>query len=337
MKPCLFAICLLHAFFGHAQMLGGNSVFNFLNISPTPQLTGLGGINVSQPSNDIGLAFYNPGLLNKNMHGQAQVVFQRYFAGINQYHLSYAHYHDKWKSSFSGGLVYLDYGSVPETDAAGNILGEFKPVDWVIQGSVARTYLEKWMYGASLKFIHSDYGQYSSTGLAADIGVVFRDTSKKLSASVVVKNLGTQLKAYPGTEKEELPFDLQAGITKRLQNAPFSFSLTAHHIHRFDILYNDTTGSLAPAKNNFVDKLFRHLVLAGTIHIGDRLEVQTGYNFLRRKELNAGQSDGLNGFSLAVGLILQQMQVRYAKTWYQQANGGNQLGLNLHLDKFFGW
>jgi len=53
--------------------------------------------------------------------------------------------------------------------------------------------------------------------------------------------MGTQLSTYNGTAvKEELPFDLQAGISKRLENAPFQFSVTAHHLHRFDIFYNDT-------------------------------------------------------------------------------------------------
>jgi hypothetical protein len=46
-----------------AQTLGGSSVFNFLKLPHTPQLTALGGINVSHPSNDIGLAFNNPALV----------------------------------------------------------------------------------------------------------------------------------------------------------------------------------------------------------------------------------------------------------------------------------
>jgi hypothetical protein len=42
------------------------------------------------------------------------------------------------------------------------------------------------------------------------------------------------------TEVEELPFDPTFGITKKLKNAPLSFSFTAHHLHQFDIRYNDT-------------------------------------------------------------------------------------------------
>jgi hypothetical protein len=57
----LFTIFLLFLNKGvTAQTLGGSSVFSFLKLSSTPQLIALGGVNVSQPSNDVGLAFSNP-------------------------------------------------------------------------------------------------------------------------------------------------------------------------------------------------------------------------------------------------------------------------------------
>jgi len=62
-----------------AQVLGGNSIFNFLKLSNTPQLTALGGVNVSQPSDDVGLAFNNPALLKASMHTQMNAVFNDFF------------------------------------------------------------------------------------------------------------------------------------------------------------------------------------------------------------------------------------------------------------------
>ncbi|MBK6935486.1 MAG: hypothetical protein IPH18_00275 [Chitinophagaceae bacterium] len=83
-------------------------------------------------------------------------------------------------TNFSAGIHYFNYGSTNETDASGNVLGKFRPVDWVFQVSASRKYLEKWNYGLALKFISSDYGQYSSNGMAVDAGILFTDTSKKL-------------------------------------------------------------------------------------------------------------------------------------------------------------
>lgn len=327
----------------YAQTIGGNSVFNFLKLPNTPQLTALGGTNVSVTSKDVGLAFNNPALLKKEMHTQMNAVFNSFYAGINAYNLSFGYRHEKLKTNFGWGLTYFDYGKISETDPSGNILGLVNPNDWVMQLSASRSYLQKWNYGTSLKFISSNYGIYRSNGIAFDAGVLYTDTANLFSASLVVKNLGYQLKKYAGTEAEELPFDLQAGITKRLKNAPLSFSFTAHHLHQFDIRYNDTVfnnengfGINKNGKFTF-DKIFRHFVFAAQIFPVQQIEVTVGYNHLRRQELNiSNTTNGLNGFSMGVGLVVKKLQVRYARTHYQSNTGYNQLGLNLQLNEHFG-
>jgi hypothetical protein len=327
----------------YAQTLGGNTVFNFLKVPNTPQLSALGGINVSQVSNDIGLAFNNPALLKPQMHSQLNAVFNNFYAGISSYHLSLGYHHPKLNTNFLWGLNYFNYGSTQETDAAGNILGKFRPTDWVMQVSASRSYLEKWNYGATLKFISSNYGQYQSNGVAVDVGVLYHDSTQLFSASLLAKNMGAQLKKYDGTDPGDLPFDLEVGLTKRLVNAPFSFSFTAHHLQQFNISYDDTTYN---NDNGFVngnnrkfsfDKLFRHFVFATTIYLGDKAEITAGYNHLRRQELNIGKGgNGLNGFSLGAALILDKLQVRYARSHYQNNTGYNQFGLNMTLNKYFG-
>lgn len=303
----------------------------------------MGGVNVSANSNDVGLAFNNPALLKKEMHTQMNAVFNSFYAGINAYHLSFAYRHERLKTNFAWGLTYFDYGKITETDASGNVLGNIKPTDWVMQLSASRSYLQKWNYGAAVKFISSDYGVYRSNGIAMDIGVLFTDTANLITASIVAKNMGYQLKKYTGAEAGELPFDLQAGITKKLKNAPLSFSFTAHHLHQFDIRYNDTVFN---NENNFglnknghftFDKIFRHFVFAAQIFPTPQVEVTVGYNHLRRQELNiSNTTNGLNGFSMGVGLIVKKLQVRYARTYYQNNTAYNQLGLNLQLNESFG-
>jgi hypothetical protein len=325
-----------------AQTLGGNSIFNFLKLPNTPQLTALGGIHVSQPSDDIGLASYNPALLKDNMHSQMNVVFNDFYAGIKSYHVTVGYHHTNSDLNFAWGLNYFDYGNITQTDAGGNIMGKFRPTDWVMQFSASKKYLQRWNYGISMKFIFSGYGDYSSNGIALDAGILYDDSSKGFSASFLVKNLGFQLKEYNGATGDDLPFDLQAGITKRLEHAPFSFSFTAHHLHLFDLNYNDTTFNNENGFENeggkfSFDKIFRHFVLSATVYAGDFVEIMAGYNHLRRKELNIGSSgNGLNGFSAGVGVILPKLQIRFARSHYQGNTGYNQLGLNLKLNEYFG-
>ena len=126
-------------------------------------------------------------------------------------------------------------------------------------------------------------------------------------------------------------------------NAPLSFSFTAHHLHQFDIRYNDTIfnneynfGINKNGKFTF-DKLFRHFVIAAQVFPVQQLEVTFGYNHLRRQELNINNTtNGLNGFSIGVGLIVKKLQVRYARAHYQNNTGYNQFGLNLQLNEYFG-
>lgn len=326
-----------------AQTIGGSSVFNFLKLPNTPQLTALGGVNVSVTSNDAGLAFNNPALLKKEMHTQMNAVFNNFYAGINTYHLSLAYHNEKLRTNFEWGLTYFDYGTITETDPSGNSLGTLAPTDWVMQVSASRSYLQKWNYGASFKFISSNYGVYRSNGIAMDAGVLYADTANLFTASFIAKNMGFQLKQYAGTEADELPFDLQAGFTKKLKNAPLSFSFTAHHLHQFDIRYHDTAFN---NENNFgtnndgkftLDKIFRHFVFAAQVFPVPQIEVTVGYNHLRRQELNiSNTTNGLNGFSIGAGLVVKKIQVRYARTHYQNNTAYNQLGLNLQLNQYFG-
>lgn len=323
-------------------MLGGNSVFNFLKLPNTPQLSALGGVNVSSLSNDIGLAVNNPALLKPAMHSQMNAAFNNFYDGIKAYGLSLGYNHQPLNTTFLWALNYLDYGTIPQTDAAGNMLGTFRPVDWSMQVSASRKYLEKWRYGMTLKFIHSGYGQYKSSGIAADVGVIYFDSLRSFSASVVAKNMGTQLKRYEGAGPDDLPFDLQAGLSKRFENSPFGFSVTLHHLHQFDIAYNDTLFNNANGFSNgssgfSIDKIFRHIVLAGNIYLGDKVGVDLGYNYLRRKELAIGSSgNGLTGFSMGVSLLLNKLQIRYARSQYQNSTAYNQFGLNISLNQYFG-
>lgn len=303
----------------------------------------MGGINVSKISDDLGLAVNNPALLQPVMHTQLNAVFNSFYAGTKVYDLAFGYYNEKIHTNFLWRLGYFDYGRVQQTDASGNILGIMSPSDWVMQVSASRKYMEKWSYGATLKYINSNYGVYRSNGIAMDVGVLYKDSVKLFSASVLAKNMGFQLKKYSGTEAQDLPFDLEIGITKRFPNSPFGFSFTAHHLHQFDIRYNDAGFNDENGFSNgsdskiSLDKIFRHFVFAADIYLGDKVEVSTGYNYLRRQELNIGNSgNGLNGFSLGVGVLLKKIQIRYAVSAYQGTTTYSQFGLNIKLNEYFG-
>src|SRR5262245_29620062 len=127
----MIILLLSYAVQSSAQTIGGNTVFNFLKLPATPQLTALGGVNVSTISNDVGLAFNNLALLRPTMHTQMNAVFNSLYDGIHSYNLVLGYHQQKINTSFLWGLNYLNYGNIQQTDAAGNSLGRFRPTDWV--------------------------------------------------------------------------------------------------------------------------------------------------------------------------------------------------------------
>jgi len=333
-------LLLLMSLLSSGQTLGGKAVFNFAQQPNTAQLSALGGINVSNISADVGVAFHNPALLREKMSGDINASFNSFFAGIKNYSLSSAYTSEKSATNFAFGVNYFNYGNIAQTDASGNVLGSFHPSEFVLQVQASKQYKNYWYYGATLKFLNAQYGQYASNAIAVDVGVSFYDSTKGLQASVVAKNMGSQLKTFAAnTLKEELPFDLQAGITKRLANAPFQFSLTAHHLHRFNIRYSDSSFLLAEGVDDFrgkkftFDKIVSHLVFSTQVYLKDKVELTGGYNFLRRKDLNVlSSANGLNGLTLGAALLLRNLQIRYATGFYQQ-NLFNQFSVNFNWQK----
>jgi hypothetical protein len=319
-----------------SQTLGGNSAYNFLLLPNTPQLSALGGINVSNITSDAGLSFNNPSLLRDDMHEQLNLSFNNMYAGVKDYQGLFAYHYDKWKTNFAAGVHFIDYGNIPQTDPSGNVYGTFHPTDYVVQLSASRKYAEKWYYGISLKFINSTYGIYRSNAAAIDVGVSYYDTARLFQVSLVIKNMGTQLKHYLNSAGDDLPFDVEAGITKKLAKAPVQFSITAHHLHQFNIMYNDTAFNNSngfdqgDGKSFTFDKVFRHLIGSGQVLIGNKIELTLAYNYLLHKELViANTSNGFTGLSIGVGAIFKKMQIRYARSHYQNNTAYNQFGLNL--------
>lgn len=301
-----------------AQTTAGNAVFQFLESSYSAKATSLGGINISQ-KNDLGLAMYNPSLLEESMDDQFQVSVKPYFASINQYNLSGARWWERKHWILGWGVHYLDYGTIPMTDAVGNEIGTYTPKDYALQLSLSTQYFQNFRIGSTMKYIHSNYGSYQSSGIAIDVGLHYTSASELSSASILVRNMGLQTKGY--LKKEELPFNIILGWSKKLEKAPLEFSITAERLSVWNNLYYDSTFSNQEgfAKPNNIKNILNHLVVGGTIYIGEQVDLNVGYNFIRRNDLNLeNQQNWLNGFSTGFGFALNRMKVQYASAFFQR-------------------
>ncbi|HEY8397798.1 MAG TPA: type IX secretion system protein PorQ [Flavihumibacter sp.] len=310
----------------HAQSAGGRAVYSFLGLPAGVQQTALGGENVSTFGSDLALSAANPALLRANHSQNISLSFTPMPAGIKQFFAAGAYTPEGAATNFAMQVKYIGYGSLQATDPAGNNYGEFNPRDYLLQFSASRRYLGRWHYGAALKFIQSNYGAYRSSAIAMDIGLNYYDSSAGFQYGMVMKNMGFQLRSYSGEGSENLPFDLQLGITKRLARAPLQFSLTARELHRLILFKPDSSRST-------LDQVAQHFVLGAQAFVGQHIELAMGYNHLRRKELMIpSTANGLTGFSTGIGLLFTRFQIRYAHAWYTSSKGYHQIGLGCSLN-----
>jgi hypothetical protein len=327
--------------FSPAQTIGGNSVFSFINLAHGPQLSALGNYNITQLSTDASLGLANPALLKDSMHSQLHMAFNAFFDGTAIAHTMGVLHSDRLRTTFAGGLYYFNYGATPLTDPGGAVLGTFRPREYALHLSAAQRFGDTWDYGVTLKFVQSNYGNFSSNGILADFGVTYTHEPGDWRLGFVAKNMGTQLRTFNGVP-EDIPFDVQLGFSKKLKRLPLQISLTAHHVHQFDIRYNDTSFDANPftaqtsKPDSWADQLFRHFVLALQYQAGKYAEFTLGYNYLKRAELRLDNTtNGLNGLSAGVGIRAGKLFIRYAKSYYQNNRAYNHLGIQLRLKDYF--
>ncbi len=338
---CFIFLLLGLLFFIHtasSQNLGGIATYNFLKLATSPQVSALGGTVVAIQNDDVSLAQHNPALLQPIHDGILGTNINFLYAGVKHMNVNYTKQKPKLGATFNVAINFISYGKTDLTDDVGNINGSFNPSDYNVQLAFSKSYLQRWKYGAALKLIGSNYGQYKSFAAAIDMGVIYYDSVHLLKAGMTFKNIGFQIKKYSGGVNEALPFDFQLGISKKLAKAPLQFILTATNVHQFDIRYADTSfeneinGSVQQGKFT-IDKLFRHFIFATQLYPSKQLELTIGYNYLRRRELNLFNiGNGINGFSVGIGAIFNAYQIRFAKAYYQNTKAYNQIGININLE-----
>jgi len=321
---------------------GGESTYSFLGLANAARVAALGGEVVSLNDDDINMVFHNPALLSPGMHNNFSLNYVNYFAGVNYGYASYA-YSAGDIGNFGAGMHYVNYGTFDRTDELGNIEGTFRASEYALNLFYSRSILDSALtVGANLKPIFSSLEQYTSFGLALDLGVSYYLSSSLTSFGLVFKNMGTQITSYTGT-REQLPFEIQAGITQGLAHAPFRFSLTFQHLERWDLSYTIQDDDLsfsdgeseASGFDVFADNLMRHVVIGTEFLLGKNVHIDLGYNYKRRKEMMVNSRPGMVGFSAGFGFRVSKFHFSFGRASYHLAGGTSHFSLTTNLSEFY--
>lgn len=336
MKKLYIILYILACFVPAMAAQDGSTAYNFLNVTSSARIYGLGGVNITNVDDDLMSTDQNPALLGGEMSGQLGINYMRYLDDSNFAGLRFAHSAGTY-GAWSAGIQYFGYGSITGADESGIITGSFSPKDVAFSGSFAYDIYGGWRGGILLKLLYSGYEQYSAMAVATDLGVNYYNPDNDLSFSVVAANLGGQLKKFNETS-DRLPVDLRLGVAKSFGEFPVRFSVTAWNLTKWHLPYTETgdgistetSGDGDTVKDSFSSNLFRHLVFGAELISSERFYLSLGYNYKTRTDMSTYSRSFLSGFSLGAGLNARRFRVALALA--QPHTGATTFMLNLSLN-----
>lgn len=338
MKRVTTTIFLLFSFVGIAQ-LGGESTYQFLNLVSSPRQAALGGKIITNFDQDVTEALYNPASINPMMHNQLAVNYSSYLGGISYGTAAYAYTWDRHLQTFHFGVTYINYGSFDGYDLNGLFTGTFSGNEVAISGSYNYNIpFTDFYIGGTLKIITSQLEQYNSIGGAVDFGVMYINRKIDFNAALSVRNAGTQFKTYAGT-RESLPFEVNLGLSQRLENVPIRWHLTFENLQQWPIAVSnparattDLDGNQTQEKVSFFNNLLRHTIVGAELFPEKGFNLRIGYSFRRAEELRIEDQRNFSGLSFGVGIKLNKMKLSYTHARYASAANSNFFGLQIDLN-----
>ncbi len=331
-KHYIILILLCSVLASTVKAQDGSTAYNFLNVTSSARIYGLGGVNITLVDDDISTIDQNPALLGSEMSNIVMLNYMRYLGGSNFAGLRYGHSageHGAWAI----GLQYFGYGSMRETLPDGTITGDFSPKDVAFGGIYSYDITDRLRGGIALKGIYSSYSDYSAFALATDLGINYYDSDRDLSLSAVVANLGGQVKRF-NESYDRLPVDLRLGWSQSFGTFPLRLSITAWNLTKWKLPYYETGDGSADGegelKESFMSNLFRHLVFGVDLVSSPNYYLSLGYNYKTRTDMSTYSRNFLSGFSLGAGLRVKSFGVGLALA--QPHTGATTFMFNLSLN-----
>lgn len=318
---------------GVARAEDSGNGYSFLNIPMSSHVFGLGGNNITVVDDDVTLADQNPALIGPELELQAALNYMLYMGTGNFAGFRFgtgAGEHSGW----AVGLRYLNYGKFDGYDEFGTPTGSFTPSDVIIEGTYSRDINSRWRGGANLKLVYSGYERYQAFAMAVDLGVNYFNEENDLSFSVVLKNMGGQVKRFD-KRHARVPFDIQIGYMQTLGSSPFQLSITANNLTRWNIPYysynKDNEEELITEKKGFMSNFFRHLVFGLQYQPSEKFYACVAYNYKTYSDMTTFNRNFFSGFSIGAGFRTRGFSVGAAYAMPQKSASSLMLNLSCSI------
>lgn len=337
-KKLFISILILFCAFSNAQ-IGGKSVYQFLNLVTSPRQAALGGKVITIFDEDVNQAHFNPATINPEMDNHLAINYGSYFGAVTYGTAAYAYTYDRHLQTFHAGVNYVNYGKFEGYDENGNQTASFTGSEMALSfGYSYNVPFTNFYLGANAKLISSTLESYTSYGSAVDLGALFIDEANDVNWALVVRNIGTQITTYSGTQ-EKLPMEILAGVSQEVENVPIRWHLTLENLQQWNIAFSNPNrvvgsidGSSTKEKVGFMNNALRHVVFGVELFPKKGFNLRLGYNFRRAEELRVVDQRNFSGISLGFGLKMGKIKFNYSHSRYSLAGNTNLFGLTINFN-----
>lgn len=335
-KILLSVSALFVAQFGWTQV-GGNHAYQFLTLIGAPRQAALGGNNITNYDGDVNQPLYNPAAINSEMDNSFSLNYGKYYGDVNFGTASYSKTLNN-ERSFHVGVTYLNYGSIEGYDENGFQTGSFSGNDVALSVGYAH-HIDgtNFHIGTNIKLISSTLESYNSLGAAADIGGLYVDPETGWNIGISFRNIGTQITTY-NELRESLPFEVIAGISKKLENVPIRWHLTLDNLQKWDVSFSnpnrsetDLDGNVTEENVSFFNNLIRHVTIGTEFFPDKNFNLRLSYNFRKGEEMKVLENRHFSGFSAGFGLRVKRFRFDYSYSRYTIAANTSLFGVTVKL------
>ena len=319
--------------------VGGEGVYQFLNLSTSARQIGLGG-EVLTLVNDVNQPIWNPSVINPEIDNKISVNYSSYLSDINIGSISYAKLISRRFGTIHTSIKYLDYGSLIGADENGNETGDFNASDIAISiGYAVNLPWTNFYFGSNIKFINSNISNFTSVGIAADFGLLYYSPYKPFLFTLVARNFGTQLKTFNG-QQEKLPFKVALGASYQLEYVPLKWYFTLDNLQQWNVSVanpseqtTDLEGNITNEEIGLIGNALRHFVIGAELFPESAINIRMGYNFRRAAELKLQNVRTFGGISFGFGIKMNKFKFNYAYSKFHSATNASTFSLQIDLDK----
>lgn len=261
---------------------------------------------------DVGSILTNPAGLAFNEKNQYMSNFTDYLLDINGGMIAYAHQVEN-VGILSGAVVYMDYGSFKKTDEFAQETGSsFSSADLEVIIGWADHFDKGFSYGVNAKYIFSQIENFNASAIALDLGLIWDvPFEENLYFGLSIQNIGSNIEYY-GKIKEDLPFNIRLGASKKLAHLPLEISLSNAELNNVESF----------------SEFFKSLSVGGEFTISESVRLRIGYDNRLHSDLKTIEDTDFGGLSGGVGIYIKQFRFDYSYSNYNLLGGINRFGFS---------